>query len=148
LLALAALAAAPAASKGREVPFWATLRSGEVNMRVGPSRDFPISWVYKRAGLPVKVVRINQGWRFIEDPDGTRGWVLASLLKLERGAVVRGSGKAELRADPDADAQVLWRAEPGVVGTLGKCESGWCKFAVGPRSGWIRDERVWGAGEP
>jgi SH3-like domain-containing protein len=37
------------------VPYWAALRAGEVNMRVGPSEDFPIEWVYRRQGLPVKV---------------------------------------------------------------------------------------------
>jgi SH3-like domain-containing protein len=146
-LVLAALATS-AAADNREVPYWATLRASEVNMRVGPSRDFPIAWVYKRAGLPVKVVRLNQGWRLIEDPDGTRGWVLLQMLKAERGAIVRGKGKAELRSDPDAEAKTLWRAEPGVVGALGKCENGWCRFSVGGRSGWIRGDRVWGAGEP
>jgi len=144
----AVLLATPAAAQTREVPYWATLRAGEVNMRVGPSEAYPISWVYKRAGLPVKVVRVNQGWRLVEDPDGTRGWVVARLLKPERGAIVRGNGKAELRADPDGEAKVLWRAEPGVVGALGKCEDGWCRFSVGGRAGWVRDSRVWGAGEP
>ena len=45
--------AAPAGAQEREVPYWASLRVDEVNMRVGPSEDFPISWVYRREGLPV-----------------------------------------------------------------------------------------------
>jgi SH3-like domain-containing protein len=147
-LLFAAWLAMPAAAQNREVPYWASLRAAEVNMRVGPSEAYPISWVYKRAGLPVKVVRVNQGWRLVEDPDGTRGWVVARLLKPERGALVVGSGLAEIRADGDGAAKLLWRAEPGVVGELGKCENGWCRFAVGQRKGWIRSNRLWGAGEP
>jgi hypothetical protein len=67
LLALL-LCSIPAAAQDRAVPYWAALRAGEVNMRVGPSEDFPIEWVYRRQGLPVKVLRVMQGWRLVEDP--------------------------------------------------------------------------------
>jgi SH3-like domain-containing protein len=138
----------PAAAQQREVPYWAALRAGEVNMRVGPSADFPIEWVYHRQGLPVKVLRVMQGWRLVQDPDGARGWIIARLLTPDRGAIVVGDGLADLRKDPETGARVLWRAESGVVGALGQCESGWCEFAVGARRGWVRAERLWGSGEP
>ena len=138
----------PALAQDREVPYWATLRAEEVNMRVGPSEAYPIEWVYRRPGLPVKVVRVNQGWRLVEDPDGERGWIVARLLDPDRGAIVVGAGLAEMRAGPEAGANVLWRAEPGVVGELGDCEAGWCELDVAGREGWVRAERLWGAGEP
>lgn len=147
LLALL-LCSTPAAAQEREVPYWASLRAGEVNMRVGPGEAFPIEWVYRRQGLPVRVVRVMQGWRLVEDPDGARGWILARLLTPDRGAIVAGDGLAELRESADASSRVLWRAEPGVVGTLGSCSAGWCRFAVGARKGWVRAARLWGAGEP
>jgi len=143
-----AVVAAPAAAQDREVPYWATLRAEEVNMRVGPSEAYPIEWVYRRQGLPVKVVRVMQGWRLVEDPDGERGWIVARLLDPDRGAIVVGDGLAELRTAPEADARVQWRAEPGVVGALGECDEGWCRLDVGGRKGWVRAERLWGVGEP
>jgi SH3-like domain-containing protein len=146
-LALISLAI-PAAAQDREVPYWATLRAEEVNMRVGPSEAYPIEWVYRRQGLPVKVVRVMQGWRLVEDPDGERGWIVARLLDPDRGAIVIGEGLAEMRAAPEAEAKVLWRAEPGVVGALGDCEAGWCELAVAGREGWMRANRLWGAGVP
>ena len=142
------LNAVPAAAQDRAVPYWATLRAEHVNMRVGPSEAYPIEWVYRREGLPVKVVRVMQGWRLVEDPDGERGWIVARLLDPDRGAIVVGEGLAEMRAAPEADAPVRWRAEPGVVGELGNCSEGWCAFDVGGRKGWVRSERLWGAGEP
>ena len=69
VLSLSTLAA-PAAAQDREVPYWATIRASELNMRVGPSANYKIDWVYKRQGLPVKVVMVIDGWRRIEDPDG------------------------------------------------------------------------------
>lgn len=138
----------PAFAQDRAVPYWATLRAEEVNMRVGPSEAYPIEWVYRRRGLPVKVVRVMQGWRLVEDPDGERGWIIARLLDPDRGAIVVGEGLAEMRAAPEASAPVRWRAEPGVVGELGDCEAGWCELGAGGREGWVRAERLWGAGEP
>src|SRR6187399_3761121 len=91
------LCSTSAAAQEREVPYWASLRAGEVNMRVGPSEDFPIEWVYRRQGLPVKVVRVMQGWRLVQDPDGTRGWIHERLLTTKPGAIVVGDGLAELR---------------------------------------------------
>ena len=151
-LLLAALvftaSAAPAAAQERELPYWASLRADEVNMRVGPSEDFPIEWVYRRQGLPVKVVRVMQGWRLVEDPEGGRGWIVARLLDPERGAIVVGKGLAEIRAGSEPGARLLWRAEPGVVGALGDCVAGWCRFNVGGHRGWVRRNLLWGANTP
>lgn len=150
LLALPALMllVVPAHAQDREVPYWATLRASEINMRVGPSADYKIDWVYRRRGLPVKVVRVMEGWRLIEDPDGTRGWVVSRLLSPDRGAIVIGKEIAAMREDASSSSALKWRLEPGVVGILGDCDEGWCEFRVGNRAGWVLQDRLWGSGEP
>lgn len=137
-----------AAAADRDVPYWASLRVNEVNMRVGPGEDYRISWVYRRVQLPLKVVRLKEGWRLVEDPDGARGWVLAQFLTRTRGAIVAGKGAAEMHESPGAGARLLWRLEPGVVGKLGECTDGWCRLDVGSRTGFVEQGRLWGAGEP
>ncbi len=117
-------------------------------MRVGPSESYNIEWVYKRAQLPLKVLRLKEGWRLVEDMDGAKGWVIARFLNPARTAVVVGKGLAPMRADPEADGKLLWNVQPGVVGKLGKCDDGWCRFDVTGRKGWIPQNRLWGAGEP
>lgn len=148
LILSTALIATSAAAQEREVPYWASIRASELNMRVGPSADFKIAWVYHRKGLPVKVVRVMEGWRLIEDPDGERGWVVARLLDPDRGAVVIGQELAAIRDEPNGTSALRWNAEPGVVGKLGDCETGWCEIDVQGRKGWIREDRLWGVGEP
>jgi len=138
----------PATAQNRDTPYWATIRVDELNMRVGPSQDYKIDWVYRRKGLPVRVVRVMEGWRLIQDPDGAQGWVVARLLSPDRGAIVIGKGLAAVRADPTASAQLKWNAEPGVVAGLGKCEAGWCEVDIAGREGWMEQNRLWGAGEP
>jgi SH3-like domain-containing protein len=152
LLAAAALLVLPAPStafaQDREVPYWASLRAGEVNMRVGPSENYPIDWVYRRPGLPVKVVRLYQGWRRVRDQDGTEGWIVARLLDPQQTAVVVGKGLAAMRAGASGEATLRWKLEPGVVGKLGECDQGWCEFNVQGRAGWVEQSRLWGAGKP
>ena len=142
------LLAFPAHAEDRAVPYWASLRVDEVNMRVGPSESYPIDWVYHRAELPVKVVRLYQGWRRVRDQDGAEGWIVARLLSPERSAVVVGKGLAPMRADAEASAPLRWNLEAGVVGKLGDCTDGWCQFDVKGHKGWVEQKRLWGAGDP
>jgi SH3-like domain-containing protein len=148
LPALLLLAAVSAGAQDRPVPYWASLRAGEVNMRVGPSESYPISWVYHRARLTVKVVRLYQGWRLVRDQDGAEGWIVARLLNPERTAVVVGKTLAPMRADADPGAELRWNLEPGVVGKLRDCERGWCQLDVSGHKGWVEQKRLWGAGDP
>ncbi|MXO59561.1 hypothetical protein GRI89_08405 [Altererythrobacter salegens] len=140
--------AAPAAAQDRETPYWASIRADVANMRVGPSENFPIDWVYKRKGLPVKVVRVMEGWRLVVDQDGAQGWFYAPLLSPDRAAVIVGKGLAAIRAEPDSNSALRWNAEPGVIGKLGDCQQGWCEFDAGGRKGWVDAERLWGDGDP
>ena len=146
-LALAAIPAVPARAGGSDdLPYWASLTADVVNMRVGPARDYKIVWVYKRKLVPLKVIRLHEGWRLVEDPDGAHGWVLARFLSRKQTAIVQRE-TAEMRDKPGA-GRVMWRAEPGVVGKVGKCEAGWCKFDVAGRAAWIEATAIWGEGKP
>ncbi|MEM6907956.1 MAG: SH3 domain-containing protein [Pseudomonadota bacterium] len=135
----------PVSAQNRTLPYWASLRFEEVNMRVGPSQDYRIDWVYKRKGLPVKVVRMREGWRLVQDPEGTQGWIAASQLTPSRGVLVIGEGLAVLRDQPEPQAKVLWRAQPGVVAQLRECRAEWCNIDVAGRRGWVARARLWGA---
>ena len=148
LLAAVAIFAAPAHAQERDVPYWASIRASELNMRVGPSRDYKVSWVYRRPGMPVKVVRVMEGWRLIQDPDGEQGWVVARLLSPDHTAMVVGDGPVALRDAPDNSGVLRWRAAPGVVGEIGDCADGWCEFDVDGRAGWVRQDRLFGAQAP
>lgn len=147
-IAIAAMASFPASAQDGETPYWASLRADEVYMRVGPSVDYKIDWVYRRQGLPVKVLRVLEGWRLVQDQDGTQGWIAQRLLSRSRGAIVIGTGLAAMRERPDASSQLRWNLEPGVVGQLGECQQGWCELNVGGRTGFVQADQLWGDGQP
>lgn len=153
VLALSALGplAAPAHAEDDGVPYWASLRGRDVNMRVGPGEDYRINYRYHREDLPMKVLRVMDGWRLVQDPSGARGWMLARFLKRERGAIVkgeRGGPSVDMREKPEADARLLWKLEPDVTGKLKDCGDGWCKLDVAGHVGYVREDALWGTGNP
>lgn len=113
-------------------------------MRTGPSTEFPVTWVYKRENLPVKVVDVHSVWRKVEDMDGDQGWMHVRLLSPERTAVVIGKGNGAMREKPDRASPISWRVQPGVVGRIEDCEKGWCRFENDGRYGYIETGRLWG----
>ncbi|MBY8823117.1 hypothetical protein K7G82_12495 [Sphingomonas colocasiae] len=141
--ALFVLAADDAAAQ-KKPPYWASITAAKARMRTGPGRNFPASWLYQRAGLPVKVVETYPNWRKVEDPDGVQGWMQANLLSEDRTAMVTGEIRT-LRASPDAAGKVNWRAEPGVIGKLSECAQGWCRIDVNGRAGFVEARYLWGA---
>ncbi|MBU3076627.1 SH3 domain-containing protein [Sphingomonas quercus] len=149
LLAATLPAVAHAQPPERAVPYWASISAGEARMRTGPGRQFPAIWLYRRAGLPVKVLQVVQGWRRVQDQDGAVGWMLANLLSETRTGVITGAGTEPLRASPEPGARVVWEAEPGVVGRIASCADGWCAFDVKGKRGFVATDRLWGvaAGE-
>jgi SH3-like domain-containing protein len=140
---LALTLAIPAAAQERALPYWASIAAGQALMRTGPDRSYPAVWLYKRRDLPVKVLQVEKMWRRVQEQDGSSGWMLASLLAARRTGVVIG-GTRPIRAEPSADAQLLWQAETGVVGRISKCDGRWCRIQIGEKTGYIEQAGLWG----
>jgi len=139
---------AAGAVSGLRVPRFVSLKSDRVNVRSGPNKDQEVRWVYTRAGMPVEIIAEFENWRRIRDWEGAEGWVYHSLLSGKRTAVVVPSLKDDLvplYESADAESSVVARLQSGVLGQLKSCNGLWCEFAGKNFSGWIRQERLWGA---
>ena len=138
--------AVPASAQDRKPPYWASIASGEAMMRTGPGRNYPGIWLYKRRDLPIRVVQTYPNWRKVEDPDGTQGWMLVTLLSDRRTAIVKPGEPRDIHVRADANAPVRYRAEAGVVGRIEQCDGSWCQIRIGKREGWIAQGDIWGVG--
>jgi SH3-like domain-containing protein len=147
-LAAALCAAGPFASAGEsepaeKLPRFVSLRSNQVNLRVGPGENYPIQWVLTRKDMPVEIVEEFQNWRMVRLWQGTGGWILDRMVTAERHVVVDG-GIRGLYRRPDAGSEIVARAEPGVVAKLLDCQNDWCRIAAGGYQGWLQRGDVWG----
>jgi SH3-like domain-containing protein len=132
------------AQDDRKTPYWASISAGKAMMRTGPGQNYPATWLYVRADLPIRIVETYPNWRKVSDPDGTTGWMLQRLLSDRRTALVTGDEARPLHQDPAENSKVRYLAQPGVVGRLSKCSDGWCLLEVGGRQGYIRTGHFWG----
>lgn len=134
------------ASLGAEkspVPRFVSLRPNEVNARVGPGPNYPIEWIYLKAGLPVEVTAEFDTWRKIRDSEGAEGWVHQSMLCSKRHAIIQG-GEALLYRTEDKISQPLVRLQEGVIINLLKCRGDWCQVRINDFKGWIQRHFLWG----
>ena len=129
---------------GLVVPRFASLRSGEVNMRTGPGTRYPIEWVFTHQGLPVEITAEYEIWRRVKDPEGAEGWVHKSALSGKRSAIITGALR-ELHSDPDDKSAVLAHLEISSTGQLVSCTKEWCKLKFNGIKGYLRKADFWGA---
>jgi SH3-like domain-containing protein len=131
---------------GLHLPRYASLKSDDVNMRVGPAERYPVIWTYKRRELPVRIDREFDIWRLVEDMDGIKGWVHQATLTGRRTFVVTGAEDRTLRADASETADAVALIKRGVVGRIRSCEAGksWCQVQVQDYRGWLPRDAFWG----
>lgn len=142
-------------ASGLPVPRFVSLKSDRVNMRKGPGTDYPTAWVYRRAGLPLEVIKEFEGWRQVRDADGAAGWVLQSFLSGRRTALVlpwevkpgAAAPKVALRNNDSARARPVAMIEAGVIANLSSCDGLWCRVSIDKYQGYIEQKKLWGVYE-
>jgi len=138
---------APGSASGLPVPRFVSLKADKVNMHIGPAKHYEVKWLYQRAGLPVEITAEFENWRRIRDSDGTEGWVYHSLLSGRRTGVVMARSKdalISLHERPDAKSSVTAQLQPGVQGSVRRCNAAWCRVTGSGFDGWVPQERLWG----
>lgn len=132
------------------LPRFVSLKSARVNLRVGPGKDYAVSWLYLKPGLPVEIIQEYDQWRRIRDAEGTEGWVYHSLLSGERTALaapwLRGKRDAVISMHRSAasDGALVAQMEPGVVTKVRECSFGWCSVEADGRRGFVSQNEIWG----
>ena len=57
-----------------------SLKNNEVNLRQGPSFEYPVKFIYKKKYLPVEIIDKSETWRKIKDFQNNSGWIHISQL--------------------------------------------------------------------
>jgi SH3-like domain-containing protein len=134
------------------VPRYVSLKSDRVNLRSGPGTEYPTSWVYRRAGLPLEILKEYEGWRQVRDADGASGWVVQSFLSGRRTALIEpwevkaGVAPPQIAvfADESEKSTLVANVEAGVIANVLSCNGKWCRITVDPFKGYVPQKRLWG----
>ncbi|MCC6194950.1 MAG: hypothetical protein IT518_10830 [Burkholderiales bacterium] len=126
------LAVALAAGPALAVEFRATADAPVVLYDV-PSLKGKALFVYGR-DVPVEVLTSIEGWTKVRDSGGAIGWMPAKTLVDKRVLLVRVPA-ADVRANPDEAAAVVFRAEQNVLLELAEAAS---SPATTAHPGWVK----------
>ncbi len=122
--------------------YFLTLRNDKVNLRLGPSFDYPIKIIYKKKYLPVLIKDKSENFRKIQDHENNSGWVHISQLSKKKSVIT--TKNVILFRKPTMYSKPLANIETGRLLIISKCKENWCKVRTEDYSGWIKRDNVWG----
>ena len=120
-----------------------TLKNIEVNLRQGPSFEYPIKLVYKKKYLPVIIIDKSETWRQIKDFENNSGWIHISQLSRKKSGI-NIKDNSIIYKKPTIYSKPIVKLEVGRLVLIKKCKTKWCKIATGGYSGWIFKSSLWG----
>lgn len=138
--------------KGREtglpIPRFVSLKAQNARMRIGPSLDYGVKWLYSAPGLPMEIIEEYGNWREVRDCDGISGWMHRSLLSGQRAAVI-GPWKTkpvELYQGSRVSSDIAALLAARVRVRINACKGNLCNVSVPKHklSGFVDRSNLWG----
>ena len=123
--------------------YFLTLRNDKVNLRQGPSFEYPIKLFYKKKFLPVLVLEKFENFRKIRDHENNTGWIHISQLSKKKAAIVIDD-EAYIFSSNTIYSKPLAVSKNGKLLLVKKCKKNWCKISSKNIKGWIKKESLWG----
>ena len=120
-----------------------SLKNKLVNVRYGPSFDYPIKYVYKKKYLPIEVIDKKENFRRIIDFKKNSGWIHISQLKKSNSLIILEN--KILFKKPSKYSKPLAKLEKGRLLIIKKCKNKWCQVTTDNYKGWIDTINIWGS---
>ncbi len=120
-----------------------SLKNNQVNLRQGPSFEYPIKFTYQKKYLPVIILDKSETWRKIKDFNNNSGWIHISQLSKKRSGI-NIKKNSILYKKSTIYSKPLAKLEVGRLVLINKCNVKWCKIKSGNFDGWIDKKSLWG----
>jgi|TARA_B100001741_G_scaffold234542_1_gene195609 SH3-like domain-containing protein len=119
-----------------------SLKKNKVNVRYGPSFEFPIKFIYKKINFPIKQIDKKENFRRIIDIKNNSGWIHISQLK-KINSVITLKDKIIFKK-PTIFSKPIAKIEKGRLLIIQSCDVDWCKIKTSNFKGWIDKKNLWG----
>tara|TARA_B100000029_G_scaffold81604_1_gene72538 strand:- start:1527 stop:1985 length:459 start_codon:yes stop_codon:yes gene_type:complete len=120
-----------------------SLKNNEVNVRVGPSKEYPIKFTYNKKYFPVKILDKSGTWRKIIDFQNNSGWIHISQLSKKKSAI-NIKNNTIIYKKSTIFSKPIAKVENGKLLIVKKCKKKWCKITAGEFEGWVPRNSLWG----
>ena len=123
--------------------YFLTLRNDKVNLRQGPSFEYPIKILYKKKFLPVLIQDEYENFKKIKDHENNSGWIHISQLSKKKAALVKEKDLIVFNNSTQY-SRPLVILKQGRLCMVIKCQNTWCKIKVDKYKGWVKQSGLWG----
>ena len=143
---------------------WGSLKYSKTYLRTGPSKNNKVMWVYKKKGLPVKIIRVKGDWKEVILPKNQKGWINSSQFSKRRTALIRdhiSETEKVLRnhkslSIKDRNKNPIAYVHKGVIVKLISCSNDLCEVGIDIKkekyffrnsyslNGYIEKNNLWG----
>jgi len=120
-----------------------SLKNNKVNLRQGPSFDYPIKLIYNKRYLPIIILDKYDTWKKIKDFENNSGWIHVSQLSKKKSAI-NIKNQSVLYKKSTIYSEPIAKIEIGRLLLIEKCKINWCKITTGNYEGWILKNYLWG----
>jgi|TARA_B110000438_G_C15803232_1_gene646116 SH3-like domain-containing protein len=120
-----------------------SLKNSEVNLRQGPSFEYPIKLTYKKKYLPVIIIDKSETWRKIKDFKNNSGWIHISQLSNKKSGI-NTKNNSIIYKKSTIYSKPIAKLELGRLLLIKKCKKNWCSIETGKFKGWILKKYLWG----
>ena len=120
-----------------------SLKNNEVNLRQGPSFEYPIKLTYKKKYLPIIIIDKSETWRKIKDFKNNSGWIHISQLSNKKSGI-NTKNNSIIYKKSTIYSKPIAKLELGRLLLIKKCKKSWCKIETGEFKGWILKKYLWG----
>ena len=130
---------------GLDLPRYVSLKSNEANIRIGPSKNYPILLKYIVSDYPLQIIDEYNDWRKVEDFQNNIGWIHKSLLTGQRNGIIISYNKEEnIDIYNTAEGKNVGSISTGSIVLLSKCKPEWCLIIKNNYRGWVKKKYIWG----
>ncbi len=128
---------------GQPVPRFVSLKYGETNCRIGPSKAHPVRFVFQSEGAPVMVIAESvDHWRKIRDAAGDECW--SHRVTLRAQTHVQTLRETALHRKPAPASEISATLGSGVLARIEARKGAWLKVAADGAEGWVGAGDVFG----
>mgnify|MGYP000397716290 FL=1 len=127
-----------------KIPRFVATKSDHVNARKGPGITYPLSWVFVKKSVPLKIISEFEDWRKVEDMKGYAGWVHSSVLTRNRSAIVTCQGQCNMHKSKNPGSKIVAILQNGLICNISKVSSPYTRLVCKNIKGWVLNSDIWG----
>ena len=127
-----------------KLPRFVSTKSDDINLRVGPSKNYPIILNYTKQNIPLEVIDEHGQWRKIKDLHNHIGWIHKTLLKGNRYGIIATKNLIEFNLYNYPNGQKIGLIKNNNIVEIKRCLKEWCLIQYNSYKAWILKSEIWG----